>query len=130
MSEKLYNVPASIRQHIGKDQRRDNRGVGLDHELGRVDGDLFPGDLLVGHGAGVGTIAGGRVADLAEVAPERRLLAFQILAQHGHDADREVAGNAAADLEEADRLLLASVRCTSRPDSSCTRCRCARCGHS
>src|SRR6185503_12253096 len=52
-------------------------------------------------------IAGGRVADLAEIAPERHLLALQVLAQHGHDTDGEIAGNPAADLEKADGLALA-----------------------
>jgi hypothetical protein len=49
--------------------------------------------------------------------------------QHGHDADGEVAGDAAADLEEADRdfeFLVFSRYQSAR--SSCTRCRRARCG--
>ena len=62
-----------------------------------------------GHRAGVGAVARRRIADLAEVAPERHVVALQILVEHRHDADREVAGDAAADLEEADRGVFAVV---------------------
>src|SRR5690242_8545969 len=91
-------------QHIRKYQRRDDRRIALDDVLRRVDAELAPRDLLVRHGAGVRTVRRGRVADLAEVAPERDAGALQVLMQHRDDADREVAGDAAADLEEADRL--------------------------
>jgi len=38
-------------EDVSEDERGDDRGVGLDDELGRVDGELAPGDLLVGHRA-------------------------------------------------------------------------------
>jgi hypothetical protein len=38
-------------EDVGEDQRRDDRGIRLDDVLGRVDAQLAPGDLLVGHGA-------------------------------------------------------------------------------
>src|SRR5690606_28152524 len=83
----------------------DDGGVGFYHVFWRVNRQLLPGDLLVRHSPGVRSITGGRIADLAEVAPERNVLALQVLAQHGHDADRKVTRNAAADLEKADGLL-------------------------
>src|SRR5690348_1303053 len=53
-------------QHFGEDERGDDGGVGLDDELGRVLAEFAPGDLFVRHRAGVGPVAGGRIADLAE----------------------------------------------------------------
>src|SRR5690606_37459153 len=61
-----------------------------------------PGDLLVGYGARVRAVTGGRVGYLAEVTPHRDALPPQVLVEHGDHADREVTGYAAADLEEAD----------------------------
>src|SRR5690606_13436798 len=72
-------------------------------ELRRLHAELAPGDFLVGDGAGIAAVAGGGVADLAEVAPQGDVLALQILVQHGHDANGEVAGDAAADLKHAER---------------------------
>src|SRR5690606_40764938 len=66
-------------------------------------------DLLVGHGTAVRTVAGGAVADLAEVAPEGEVVALQVLVEHGHHADGEVARDAATDLEEADAVGAAIV---------------------
>src|SRR5476649_251175 len=54
---------------------------------------LPQGDLLVRHRAGVRPVARGRVADLAEIPPERHARQLQILMQHGDDADRKVARN-------------------------------------
>src|SRR4051794_10870789 len=96
---------SSIRQNVSKDQRRHNRRIGLDQELGRVDRELFPSNLLIGNRTGVRTIGGRRIADLAEIAPQRCLLALQILAHHRHDANGEVARNTAADLEETNRAI-------------------------
>src|SRR5436309_3465102 len=84
----------------GEHEGRHDGGVGLDDELRRVDGELAPRDLLVRHGAGVAAVARRRVADLAEVAPQRHAGPLEILVQHRHDADRKVPGDAAADLEE------------------------------
>ena len=53
----------------GQHHRRHDGRVALDDEHRRVFGELGPGDLLVGHGAGVAAVAGGAVANLAEVAP-------------------------------------------------------------
>src|SRR5690554_6643608 len=58
----LRLLPHDQREH----QRRHDGGVGFDDELGGVDAELAPGDLLVGHGARVAAVAGGGVADLAE----------------------------------------------------------------
>src|SRR5690606_7399855 len=92
-------------QYLREDERCDDRCVAFDDVVGRVDAQLAPRDLLVGHGARVRAVARRRVADLAEVAPQRHAFAAQVLMQHRDDADREVAGDAAADLEEADRRL-------------------------
>src|ERR1019366_9802613 len=62
-----------------------------------------PGDFFVGDGAGIGTVAGGGIADLAEVSPERNMFALKVLVEHGDHADGEVAGDAARDLEKAQR---------------------------
>src|SRR5690606_7328415 len=72
-------------------------------EFRGVHVEFPPGDLLVGHRAAVAAVAGGAVADLAEVAPERGG-ALQVLLHHGHGANGEVAGDTAADLEEAHAL--------------------------
>src|SRR5204862_5911005 len=77
--------------------------VRLDDELRRVGGQLPPGDLLVRYGARVRAIARRRVADLAEVAPQRHVVSLEILVNHRDDADGEIASDAAADLEESDR---------------------------
>ena len=66
--------------------------------------ELAPGDFFVGHGAAVGAVGRGAVGNLAEVAPQAALLA-QVLHDQRHDADREIAGDAAADLEESDRIV-------------------------
>ena len=58
-----------------------------------------------GDGARIRAVARRRIADLAEVAPQRHVVASQVLVQHRHDADRKVARDAAADLEEADWTL-------------------------
>src|SRR5688572_30172353 len=91
------SLPAeNVREH----ERRNDRRVALDHVTGRIDSQLAPGDLLVRHRAGVRAVARRRIADLAKVAPQRNVGALQILMKHRHDADRKIAGNAAADLEE------------------------------
>ena len=75
-----------------------------------VDAQLAPRDLLVRHGAGVRPITRRRIADLAEVTPQRHVGALKVLMQHWNDADREIAGDAAADLEESDRAFRGSFR--------------------
>jgi len=89
-----------------KNQRRNNRRIRFDDEFRRLHAEFAPGDFFVWHGAGIAAVARGRIADLAEVTPERHAGAQQILMQHRHDADREIAGNAAADLEHAERAFL------------------------
>src|SRR5690606_20695110 len=84
-----------------EDERGHDGGVALDDVAGGVRPELPPRDLLVGDGAGVGAVARRGVGDLAEVGPERRP-PVHVLLQHGHDADGEVARDAAADLEEPD----------------------------
>ena len=92
-----------------KNQRRDNRCIRFDDVFRRLHAEFAPGDFFVGHRAGIAAVARGGIADLAEVTPERHAGAQQILMQHRHDADRKVAGNAAADLEHAERALLGGV---------------------
>src|SRR6266851_1875894 len=86
-------------QQPGEDERGDDGGVAFDDETRRVHAEFAPGDFFVGHRAGVTAIARGRVADLAEITPERNIPTLQILLQHGYDADGEIAGNAAAQLK-------------------------------
>ena len=57
--------------------------------------------------------------------PGRHVLPLQVLVQHGHHADREVACDAATDLKNPMPSLLARS-CTSRRATSCTRCRSSR----
>jgi len=70
-----------------------------------VNAELAPGDLFIGYGTGVTSVASGRVADLAEVAPERDLGTLKILMEHRNDADRKVTRDSAANLEESDRAI-------------------------
>ena len=42
-----------------EDERGNDRRVGLDDVLRRVDAELSPGDLFVGNGTGVAAVAGG-----------------------------------------------------------------------
>src|SRR5690606_41615876 len=70
-----------------------------------VLGELVPGYLLVRRGAGVRAVGRRRIADLAEVGPGLHGLA-EVVLDRGHDADGEVARDAAADLEEADARAL------------------------
>lgn len=60
-------------------------------------------DLLVRHGAGVAAVARRRIADLAEIGPERDAFGPEVLVQHRHDADGEVPRDTASNLEEAER---------------------------
>lgn len=85
-----------------EDEGGDDGGVAFDDVFGGGGGEFAPGDFFVGNSAGVAAVAGGGVADLAEIAPEGDAGAFEVLVEHGHDADGEVAGDAATDLEEAD----------------------------
>src|SRR5262245_21307526 len=98
----LRNTPSwpylSVEQ-VGRDQREDDRRVGLDHEPWRVDVELAPGDLLVRRRPAVGAVRRRRLGDLAEVSPRARQ-APEILVQQRDDADREVPRDATADLEE------------------------------
>src|SRR5258707_9711413 len=92
-------------QYVCNHQRRDDRRVAFDDVLGCVDAQFSPRDLFVRHGAGIRTVACGGVADLAEIAPIWNAVPLQVLMKHWHHADREVACNAAPDLEEPDSLL-------------------------
>src|SRR5690606_17127024 len=99
----------SAREHAREHERRHDRRVALDDEARRVRAELAPRDLLVRDGAGVRAVARRRVRDLAEVGPQRRR-PLQVLLEHRNDADREVARDAAADLEESDPGLVAVGR--------------------
>ena len=73
-----------------------------------------PGNFFVGNCAAIRSVGGGAVADLAEITPERNIVHFQILVHHGHNANWEIAGNTATNLEEANAFAAAVVLCTSR----------------
>src|SRR5262249_7427070 len=90
--------PSQIQQ-VGRDERKDDRGVGLDDVARARHVELPPGDLLVRDRAAIGTVRRRRIRDLTEVRPfpDRR---FEILLDERHDADGEVARDAAANLEE------------------------------
>lgn len=64
-----------------------------------------PSDFFVWNGSGIGSVAGGGVRYLAEIAPERHVFDLQVLIQHGHHADGEIARNAAAYLKKPDAAL-------------------------
>jgi len=89
-------------KNVAKNERRHDRGIGVDHEPGSIHVELAPGDLLVGHRTGIGTVGGGGVADLGEVGPKRRVFQLQVLDEHGHHTDGKIRGNPAADLEKTD----------------------------
>ncbi|MGB9408868.1 MAG: GtrA family protein, partial [Terracidiphilus sp.] len=78
-------------QYVGKNQWRDDRGVRLDDEFGRILAQLAPGDLLVGNRSGVGAVTGCGITDLAEIGPQRHVLALQVLMQHRDHADGKIA---------------------------------------
>src|SRR5438270_10085739 len=89
-------------QHPGENQGRANRGVAFNHEFRSGGRELAPGNFLVRHRAGVAAVARRRVADLTEITPERHAGSLEILVQHWDDTNREIAGDAAADLEKTD----------------------------
>src|SRR5437588_120053 len=89
-----------LAQHPGENQGRANRGVAFDHELRSGGRELAPGDFLVRHRARVAAVARRRIADLAEITPQRHAGSLEILVQHWDDANRKIAGDAAADLEK------------------------------
>src|SRR5262249_2938829 len=96
-------------EHGREDERRHDGRVALGNELGRVDAELAPSDFLVRHRARIAAVARGGVADLAEISPERHVGALQILVQHRHNADGEIARDAATDLEEPDAAAVAGA---------------------
>src|SRR5665213_549869 len=92
-------------QDRGENQRRHNGSIRLDDEPWRVAVELAPGDLFVGHGAAIGAVGRGTVRNLAEISPQAAWFA-KVLYDQRDDANREIAGNAAADLKKAHRLRL------------------------
>ena len=56
---KVNSPRVSPAEDVREDQRRDDRGIAFDDELGRVLAEFAPGDLLVGYGAGVRAVTGG-----------------------------------------------------------------------
>src|SRR5215216_4227770 len=93
-------------QNISKHQRRNDRCIRLDDVLRCLCFELAPGDLFIRDGTGVRAVRCCRIGDLTEVTPDGNALALQILMKHRDDADRKIPGDAAADLEEADRRSL------------------------
>src|SRR5262245_4316101 len=86
----------SLVEDVGEYQGCHNSSIAFDDELGGIDVQFAPGDLFVGHRAAIAPIARGTVADLAEVAPEGDARLPQVLVQHGHHADGEVASDTPA----------------------------------
>ena len=66
--------------------------------------ELAPGDFFVGNRSAVRAKRSGAVAYLAEIAPERYIMPFQVLVHHGHHANGKIAGNASANLKESNAL--------------------------
>lgn len=66
---RLIGLPAKVHRI---EKRGDDRGVRFDDVLGGVFSEFAPGDLLIGNGSRVASMARGGVADLAEVAAPRR----------------------------------------------------------
>ena len=89
-------------ENFRKDQWRDDGGVGFDNESRRGGAEFAPGDFFVRDRARIRSEAGGGIADLAEITPLRHLLGDEVLIEQRHDANREIARDAAADLKEAD----------------------------
>jgi len=92
-------------EHIGEYQRRGDGGVGFDDKPGCVFSQLAPCDFFVWNGAGVRPVACGGIADLAEVRPEGGI-DFEVVLEQRNDADWEIAGDAASDLEHAEAAVL------------------------
>ena len=102
-SERETELPAEdFREH----QRRNDGGVGLDDISRSMNAEFSPRDFLVGHGAGVRSETGGGIADLTEITPFGYERADYVLIQHRHNTDRKIAGDATADLKEADGRVL------------------------
>ena len=98
-----FALPA---ENFGENQRRNNCRVGFDDEFRRRRRRSLPQVIFsFGTAPEYDAVARGGIADLAEVAPERHDLADEVLVEHRHDANREIARDAAADLEKADRGL-------------------------
>src|SRR5690606_21385577 len=79
--------------------------IRLDNELWGVHVQFSPGDLFIGHRPRIGTITGGRITDLTEIAPKGGIGLFKVLIEHGDHANGKVPGYAPTDLEEAYALL-------------------------
>src|SRR5207302_8897401 len=95
-------LPAEdLREH----QRRHDGCVGFNDIFRGLNAQFAPGDFLVGHSAGIRSEAGRGIADLAKITPlgHGRL---NVLIKHGHDANRKVTRNPAADLKEADGRIM------------------------
>src|SRR5687767_10310684 len=86
-------------QYPCKNQWRYNSCVAFDNIFWCIDIQFTPGNLFIGHCPGVRTKGSSAVADLAEITPERYIMPFKILVHHGHDANREIAGNPTAYLK-------------------------------
>jgi hypothetical protein len=76
-------------------------GVTFDDKLGCIFLELAPGNLFVGHRAGIAAVAGGGIADLTEVCPLFHLRPLHILLEHRHHTDGKVARDTASDLEKS-----------------------------
>ena len=108
-------LPRLTRPARREDQRRDDGRVGLDDVLRRVGRRACP--RLSSRSAWRPSTSRNSwwIADLAEVAPARHGLLSRSCSQHGHHADRKVARDSAADLEEPDATPSPKWRDTNSP---------------
>ena len=99
----MVNHPQTLPpKNFSEDKRGDNGGVGFDDEFRGFFAKFTPSNLFIGDCTRVASIARCGITDLAEVCPKRDIRLAKVLMKHGDDTDGEVAGDAAAYLEEAD----------------------------
>lgn len=104
----VVNNPQTLPpKNFSEDKRGDNGGVGFDDEFWGFFAEFAPSNLFIGDCTRVASVARCGIADLAEVCPERDIRLAEVLVEHGDDTDGEVAGDAAAYLEEADGAFVA-----------------------
>jgi len=92
-------------EHVRRDKREDDGCVGFNHMNRRAFCNLATRDLFAGWRARVPTVARRRLGDLGKIRPQPHIQPH-VLSQQWHRTDGEVARNAAADLEEADAIVV------------------------
>src|SRR5438128_2039451 len=92
-------------EHFCEHEWRNDSCVRLDDVFRSLNAQFAPCNFLVGNGAGIRSEACGRITNLAEIPPLGNERADHVLIEHGHNANRKIARNAAADLKKADGRL-------------------------